>query len=753
MRKNLNFFCIMCLIASLSSCVSIKKLDDYDIAAEKLMGVEKINMTMCEKTENINGILPDTVYIKTSSQTFNKNYQFCLVDGKIYYKGRFPDLMPTDWEILDGCGLPYSKRNLYPTPKYIVAIAGDVDSLLAMSDNGKIYEYYFERTTIRRHITWYNRMGFPAKGQLDLDSTTGNARAWAVGTRRSEVLYYTDIFGNHHHYGSMGIETFYFLNDAGDSIRFTDSGLPADLSRTMLLPERGKFIARNISASGSTLMVINDAGEIYTRLIDYDTMGCDPMFFKYSYKNIKQNLEGSNYATNFNEWGLPAEDWAMQPSIPLSKNAKITKHITILQTGQGNAARELRIGGTNTEGKTGFYYKNIYDSEWNFKELPMNFSADSYLDTTMDKNLLRREAQEIAYSGNYGKYSVEVPNFVMSEGQCTIKLSYGCETAEITMHPVEMWTNTYRLDPGIDGTPKCFFITFSLDEIDNQNLSNGFKDEIKNIFSDKNLVLFSSRAEATQDYLHILIPDTPEGDITFLLKTENAKDINPESLKYTFIYQKPVIDLYMSQELTSQNALEKNREYLKLLKKGKKLGKSLNRSANITSGCYQLFDALTAVTHLNKLDYPKIKTVTMFGDRLVEENRLLYKQLKENHQLIYGHLEELVKARIANLENPTPYYRDTLQEYLDMAGLPLKAFTDVPYFPGIVLNTDDGRDVLVELINPVKRMTDYAKSDDKSCFKISVRMDGKPGKLTIKNGKLTITTYDSRCPVFSQDLL
>ena len=291
MRKNLFFSCALCLVISLSSCVSMKKLDDYDTAAEQLLGIEKIKMPMCEATENINGILPDTVYIKTPTQTFNKNYQFCLVDGIIYYKGRFSEIEPNDWKILDECGLPYSKRNIYPTPERIVSIAGDVDSLLAMDDAGKIYEYYFERTTIRRHVTWYNNMGFPSKGQITLNATTGNARAWTVGTRRSEVLYYTDIFGNHHHYGSMGIETYYILNDAGDSIRFTDSGLPADLSRTMLLPERGKFIARNISASGSTLMVINDAGEIYTRLIDYDTMGCDPMFFKYSYNNIKQNLE------------------------------------------------------------------------------------------------------------------------------------------------------------------------------------------------------------------------------------------------------------------------------------------------------------------------------------------------------------------------------------------------------------------------------------------------------------------------------
>ena len=383
----------------------------------------------------------------------------------------------------------------------------------------------------------------------------------------------------------------------------------------------------------------------------------------------------------------------------------------------------------------------------------MIFSADSFLDTTLDKSSLRRERQEIEYRGTCGKYIVEVPDFVMSEGECTLKITCGDETAEITMYPLEMWTYTYRLDPGFDGTPKCFFVTFSLEGLDSQNLSDSFYNELKKMFADKHLTLYSSRAEATQDYLHILIPDTPEGDISFLLKTEKAKKIKPDSFKYTFIYQKPVVDLYMSPELTSPDAVDKNKKYLKLLKKGKKLGKSLNRSAIMASGFYQLFDAFTATTMLNKLDFPKIKTVTMFGDKLVEENRVLYTQIKKNHMLIYGHLEELVKARIANLENPTPYCRNTLQEYLNMANLPLKAFTDVPYFPGIILNTDDGREIIAELVNPVKRITDYAKSEDKSCFKINIKIDGKSGKLTIKNGKLTITTSDSRYPIFSQDLL
>ena len=53
-----------------------------------------------------------------------------------------------------------------------------------------------------------------------------------MGARRKDVLWHEDIFKNQHHYGTMGLETIYFLTEKGNEIRFTDSGLPADLSKS-----------------------------------------------------------------------------------------------------------------------------------------------------------------------------------------------------------------------------------------------------------------------------------------------------------------------------------------------------------------------------------------------------------------------------------------------------------------------------------------------------------------------------------------
>ena len=753
-------------VSLLSSCVALSKIDSYEEQALAMAGAEEIYMPPVEDIDNVNGSFPDTVYIKTATQTFNKDYQFCLSDGMIYYKGRRPDKGPADWELLE-TGLPYSKIARFKTPKRVIALAGDVDSILAMDEEGKVYEYYFERTTIRRHITWYHIMGFPTKGQLALNRTTGNTRAWTAGTRRSEVLWYEDPFGNQHHYGSMGIETYYILNDAGDTIRFTDSGLPADLSRSMLLPERGAFIARNISASGSTVFVINDAGEMYTRLVDFDTMGGDPMFFLYTYKNEKQPYKGSQYISNFTEWGLPGEDWAKQPEIPLSGKARITRHITILQTGQGNDAREMRVAGLSPEGRSGFYYKNLKDTSWQFKEMEMHFADESYLDTSLDRASLRRPVQEIAYRGSVtlpegSELGLGIPDFVMSEGDCTLQFTLGGETASVKMYPCEIWSYMYRLDPGLDGTPKLFFVTFSTEDLANQKLSPAFRTMLDTLFEGKNLELFSCRAEATKNLICVTLPDTPYGDVKLLL-SEDGKTVDPDTFQFTYLYDKNILNYYMDDEHAPKAGADKealikaNEEYLELVKKGRRLSTSFHRSAISASLYYQSFDLFTAVTQLNRVNYPKIKTVTSFGDQIVAANQTLYTQLEKNHKIIYTHLIELLKERIAALEAGTSA-PETLQDYLDDAGIPLQTCKDIPYFPGFMVNVD-GKLLLVEMKKPLGRIKAYNASN-KEKFKCDViyhsptggELDGKSGAMVIKNGRITLTAAGLRHPIFSQDL-
>jgi hypothetical protein len=72
---------------------------------------------------------------------------------------------------------------------------------------------------------------------------------------------------------------------------------------------------------------MNGAGEMYTRIADFDIIGCDPMFFKYAYIPYTSKLPGTNYFSNLTEWGLPPEDWRPQESIPLEGNAAVSRFI------------------------------------------------------------------------------------------------------------------------------------------------------------------------------------------------------------------------------------------------------------------------------------------------------------------------------------------------------------------------------------------------------------------------------------------
>ncbi|MDR0630092.1 MAG: hypothetical protein LBG24_10745 [Treponema sp.] len=191
---------------------------------------------------------------------------------------------PQDWTLFEKNGLPHNsgKPGFKKTEK-ITEISADADELAALACDGAFYRYCFDKTIVHASKLWFDRQGWPRKERLFMDTETARNRAWAMGKRNAQVLYYEDRFGNQHYNGTMEIATTYVLMEGGQEIRYADTGLPCDFSRNYIGPERGAFKASALSASASTMFVINEAGEMYTRLADFDVVGCDPMFFKYTY--------------------------------------------------------------------------------------------------------------------------------------------------------------------------------------------------------------------------------------------------------------------------------------------------------------------------------------------------------------------------------------------------------------------------------------------------------------------------------------
>ncbi|MDR2491494.1 MAG: hypothetical protein LBD20_08860 [Spirochaetaceae bacterium] len=360
-----------------NSCALSKAIylgrDTYTQRAAPSFSGERYN------AENVNGVFPESVYIKTRTQTFNTYHYYILHEGRIWYKSIDGEKTPSAWTLFEKTGLPR-------TGSTVAEISADADEIIALTTGGVFYRYCFDKTIAHKSNVWLETYGWPAQERLALDERVAKNTSWAVGKRNSHVLYYEDSFGNQHHNGTMEIVTIYALLEDGQEICYADTGLPLDFSRNFIGPERGAFKAAALQASASTMFVINQAGEMYTRLADFDTAGCDPMWFKYTYIPYTSNLLGTDYFSNLNEWALPAEDWRPQPRIPLTGKAAVTRHITILQNGHGNGARELRVAGFDTAGAAGYWTKPIFADTWNFVPAPLFLPDDAILQTAKLEN-------------------------------------------------------------------------------------------------------------------------------------------------------------------------------------------------------------------------------------------------------------------------------------------------------------------------------------------------------------------------------
>jgi hypothetical protein len=623
--------------------------------------------------EDINGSFPEAVYIKTRTQTFNSYHYYILKDGLIWYKGITADSGPQDWALFMETGLPHNYNDQYfQYPEYVAEISADADELAALSNDGRFYricqDWIFSRATKK----WLDKQGWPELDSLYMDPRTGRNKAWALGKRNDQVKYYEDPFGNQHHNGTQEIVTTYVLLENGQEICYADTGLPGDFSRNFGGPERGAFKAEALSASASTLFLINNAGEMYTRIVDFDIAGSDPMFFKYTYIPYKSEIPGTNYRSNLTPWALPPEDWQSQPAIPLKGKAAITRYITILQNGQGNAARELRVAGYNEQGETGYWSKAIFAPDWTFVPAPLYFPKDVVLFNPEDssggsdakKPGERGPSQDVSMRGNLwngdtmeAEWEYEIPNFNILEGSCFLRIFWRGETCTVILHPIEMWTYLRRdYLPGRTGPPKIFFVTLEIPENAMDGLSQGFQDQLNGKFKAQDKVLFHYIMEASSDY--IMMRDNSGRNL--VLTNGALTGTFPENRYAWFFHGYDEIARYNSPELTVQEQPAYTREqYAEIWRKSETNlqfkqeledriieYRTIKKSAFKLDMVYSNFDFISRITLLNFIDIPKIYTITRFGKKILTVNKTYTDLISDNRIWIDTKLIELLNTRI-----------------------------------------------------------------------------------------------------------
>lgn len=208
-----------------------------------------------------------------------------------------------------------------------------------------------------------------------------------------------------------------------------DVWVPATLGVPFSMPgsSREPFKLVAFSVSASTMMALGYSEtqaegtiirhlRLYTQLNDIDTMGDNPLT-TYTYSEGTVSPDGQVLPLpSWREHGLPDATTDL---------VSVTKQITILQTGQGNNARELRIMGRDPRGFPGMYVKRITDMNWGFVPLPASEVSEALPFTEVVEGSIQFDVfdwgsgDEQATITNFGPSTVDATLFLKLDGQKT----------------------------------------------------------------------------------------------------------------------------------------------------------------------------------------------------------------------------------------------------------------------------------------------------------------------------------------------
>lgn len=342
--------------------------------------------------------LPERVHLKTYDRQFTAKYDLALLQGMIWWK----PIDSKEWAKFPPAGLPAGD---FKTPDSITEISADGDNLIAVDQGGRVY--YAKLDTLKWSAKWGPLF---MDGPLYVDEAAGERLA--ISHRK---MPFEDIDGNPHGI-IVGVTTLYLLVKGGTRLEYTDPWLPPSKRHLVCLPEHGRLRAAAMSASASTVFVIDHAGRAYTKLADFDTLGLDPVL-RYGWE--RERRKG---LLNDDVYSLPAHQWVAQPPLPGPASATIT----ILQTGLGNDSRELRVGAPD-----GYWKKPISSGDWE-KVVTGSAAPGERLDPSLHA-LLPPHTKTLV--GRYGGEVVTLEDFAPDCSPATLTMG----DQKFTLHFLQDW--------------------------------------------------------------------------------------------------------------------------------------------------------------------------------------------------------------------------------------------------------------------------------------------------------------------------
>lgn len=488
----------------------IRELIRYqqEFSAQPAFIYSQIELAHLRQTiETVVSPFPKEVQIRDPKlQDFTSNFFYFLrkEDGKIFIKpnprkGNYATIIKsgvlehyqegeklgnrTEWNLFNGDGGPRLDAG-----RKIVEFSVASEIVMAVDNLGQFH--IFKPTEYKTPTQWTTNIGCPITEKLYLPR---EYKAWTFNCslkikpedRRSiEFMHPDDIVHYFEDADNKKIEfgftaTAYVLSADGRKIGFWDTGLAASFGRAFTTPHRGNFVAENLSAAGSTVMVIGNNAEgekeIYTRMFDYEINGACPGE-QHTYQKTACPSPDRILGLLEAKRKLPLPGWRKMAKIILGENDFITNRISIELTGQGNSARLLKVAGSKN-GEHGYYQKMIEDLTWEF--IPAQEANDGPPPSLVEQKPSKEEHlehNEMDYEGKILSFSslapdtkhiptqIELKNFhyfLGADEPATIDLrdSYGNQLS-LNFHTTDAWTLTTQkkrregLIGNKDGEPK-----------------------------------------------------------------------------------------------------------------------------------------------------------------------------------------------------------------------------------------------------------------------------------------------------------
>jgi len=466
--------------------------------------------------------LPQNVYLKNTDQGMSYENYYALKDGKIWIK---PNESTTgvkgEWKLFEGTGVPFGDDvpSFKPGDK-ITAFSTDGTMIVAVAENGR---FYIWQPTFEEKTTWAEEIGDPFSGPLYLPPN----RAWCFSfsvlrapwkrltPMHDIVSYWEDADGNKTQFGLTA--TIYVVDPSGQKIFYTDTGLPPTFSRAFTSPGRGRFIIQNMSTAASTIFVVNATGKMYTRMVDAEIEGGGPALI-FTYKRGKRTKDNEVLPIMDAVRTLPLPDWREQEPIAevrddRAKQAVITGNITIIQTGEGNAARELRVQGRNRDGKYGYYFKKIFDPAWSFKVTDEHFddgmAIKNYLGETPEGARLDKTYSGLLQQSTDPSLRVELIDFYYFSSPATLRVHVNGKQVDMKFHTVEQWgpfaqgQRHPELMGHPAGEPKVLQGTLEIPDAALNSTDPDIKETIDRYFRRFNLIAFAFSVTADDEKVFI----------------------------------------------------------------------------------------------------------------------------------------------------------------------------------------------------------------------------------------------------------